>query len=58
MTGPHDPAGRTPEPSYGADEEGDTPLPADGATDDPAAWVHVDKPKEQDAGGNDGMKDA
>ena len=45
MIGPLDPAGRTPEPSYGADEEGDVPLPEDGATDDPAAWVHVDDPE-------------
>ena len=44
MIGPIDPAGRTPEPSYGADEEGDVPLPQDGATTDPAAWVHVDDP--------------
>lgn len=45
MSGPHDPAGRMPEPSYGADEEGDVPLPTDGASDDPAAWVHVDRPE-------------
>ncbi len=36
------PAGRTPEPSFGADEEGEVELPKAGVTEDPAAWVHVD----------------
>ncbi len=31
---------RIPEPSFGADEEGDVVPPLDGPDDDPAAWVH------------------
>ena len=34
---------RTPEPSFGPDEEGEVPLTPEEITDDPGAWVHVDE---------------
>ncbi len=39
------PSERTPEPSFGPDEEGEVPLTPDAIGKDKAAWVHEDKPK-------------
>jgi hypothetical protein len=37
-------AQRTPEPSFGPDEEGELPLAPDAIDKDKAAWVHQDHP--------------
>jgi hypothetical protein len=39
-----DAAQRTPEPSFGPDEEGELPLAPDAVGKDKAAWVHQDRP--------------
>lgn len=39
------PEPRTPEPSFGPDEEGDVPPPDGRRLDDTAAWVHQDPPE-------------